>query len=80
MKQQQRAVGLTIGSGYVTVTEGGRVVVAKILGCEEEAGQERIYLDRLVHRSGEDELAGFAVAGAISTILTREVVANPADA
>lgn len=48
-------------------------VIAGILGVDrDESGEiETIWLDRLVHKVGEDEFVGWSVSGAVSSILRR---------
>lgn len=54
----------------VKVTTRSKSIVANILGREDTGnGQEMIYLDRLVHSIGQDEIAGIRCFGAVSTIL-----------
>lgn len=66
---------VTLGQGVVTVKRDGSsaVVLANILGTETAGGEEKIYLDRLVHKVWEGKLGEFAASGAISTVLTRPV-------
>lgn len=67
-------ISVTLGDGVVTFRREGvsSVTCAVILGREHGAdGAERIYLDRLVHRIGEERFSDWRVSGAISTILER---------
>ena len=65
----------TLGDGVVTVKADGRSApdVAHVLGREVEGGVERVYLDRLLHRAGQD-WGEWTATGAISTILARPLV------
>jgi hypothetical protein len=60
-----------IGDGVVVVKRKGSSLpaVANILGTLPGEDGQRVFLDRLVHRAFERELAGFPVSGAISSIL-----------
>lgn len=60
-----------IGDGVVVVKRKGssQPAVANILGMQPGEAGQRVYLDRLIHRAHERELAGFPVSGAISSIL-----------
>lgn len=62
----------TIGDGVVSVKADGRSApaIANILGREVVGGEERVYLDRLLHRPGQD-WGEWKASGAISTILSR---------
>jgi len=66
-------VTVLVGDDEVAVSRrrAGHSVVAKVLGREHSPGVERLYLDSLVHRPGEDCLGVWEVTGAISTVLTR---------
>lgn len=59
-----------IGDGVVVVKRKGSSlpVVANVLGMQPTEGGQRVFLDRLVHRTYERELGGFPVSGAISSI------------
>lgn len=60
-----------VGDGIVVVRRKGSSApaVANILGSEVTEGRTHLYLDRLVHKHYENELGGYAVSGAISSIL-----------
>lgn len=66
---------VTLGDGVAVIRRKGTsdCVVAGILGVEAGAqGEtETVYLDRIVHRIGESDFDGWAVSGAVSTILRR---------
>lgn len=61
-----------VGAGVVVVRREGSSgsAVANILGSEDKSGIRFIYLDRLVHKPFENELGGYSVSGAISTIIS----------
>lgn len=46
------------------------LVCAQVLGEEIRDSVRHIYADRLIHEPHEKKLGGFAVSGAISTILS----------
>jgi len=73
-----------VGDGVVVIRRKGSSVpaVAKILGSAERAGRRHLYLDRLVHKPHENELGGYPIHGAISSImvLPQAQVTVPADA
>lgn len=60
-----------VGDGVIVIRRKGSsaAAVANILGTEVTEGRTRLYLDRLVHKHYENELGGYAVSGAISSIL-----------
>lgn len=60
-----------VGDGVVVIRRKGSSApaVAKILGSEDRDGRTHLYLDRLVHKAYENELGGYVVSGAISSIL-----------
>ncbi|MDW3683218.1 hypothetical protein RA280_15950 [Cupriavidus sp. CV2] len=64
---------VSLGDGIVTVKRKGtqRLVIANVLGTVEADGVEVIYLDRLVHNHYENEMDGWMVAGAVTTLLSR---------
>lgn len=68
-----------VGDGVVVVRREGSSgsAVANILGSEDKSGIRFIYLDRLVHMPFENELGGYSVSGAISTII-HTAVPSPA--
>ena len=68
-------VDVVVGEGTVTVKREGsnRAVLAKILGTVEADGIEVICLDRLVHESHESKFGEWALAGAVTTLLSRPI-------
>ena len=64
-----------LGDGVVTVKADGRSApdVAQVLGREVQCGVETVYLDRLLHRPGQD-WGEWTATGAISTILARPLM------
>lgn len=68
-------VDVVVGEGTVTVKREGsnRAVLAKILGTVEVDGIEVICLDRLVHESHESTFGEWALAGAVTTLLSRAI-------
>lgn len=66
---------VTLGDGVVTIKRKGTssLIVANILGKIVEDKTESIFLDRLVHDSHETELGSFAVSGAVSSILKKQL-------
>ena len=64
---------VSLGDGIVTVKRKGtqRLVIANVLGSVEADGVEAICLDRLVHNHYENEMDGWRVAGAVTTLLSR---------
>jgi len=73
--RKAEATSVTLGDGVAVIRRKGtsECVVAGILGVEADAqGEtETVYLDRIVHRIGESDFEGWAVSGAVSTILRR---------
>lgn len=66
---------VVIGDGTVTVMRKGSseyCAVANILGTDrdENGNIHTMWLDRVVHFRNEVEFQGYAVSGAISTVLT----------
>jgi hypothetical protein len=61
-----------LGDGVVVVRRHGSSAsaVANILGTVQKEGIKLLFLDRLVHKPFENELGGYAIRGAISSILT----------
>ncbi|CAN7785671.1 hypothetical protein LJR034_008626 [Caballeronia sp. LjRoot34] len=55
-----------------------RAVLAKILGTVEVDGIEVICLDRLVHESHESTFGEWALAGAVTTLLSRPIATSVA--
>jgi hypothetical protein len=73
---------IKIGDGLVTIKRRGvsEVTVARLLGIEHDQRGEPVvlWLDRMVHEAREEELGGWKVYGAVSTILRRDPpVAQP---
>lgn len=68
-------VHVLVGPTAVAIRRSGRShdTVANILGVERDAGGQivTIWLDRLVHRPAETSFVGWAVSGAISSVLHR---------
>jgi hypothetical protein len=60
-----------IGDGVIVVRRKGASApaVANILGSITREGNVHLYLDRLVHKHFENEIGGYKVTGAISSIL-----------
>ncbi len=72
MRAKHSDVDVAFGDGTAVVRRGlsSSVAVANVLGRERDAaGREVVYLDRVVHFPGEKNFAGWAVSGAVSTIL-----------
>jgi hypothetical protein len=69
-------VDVVVGEGTVTVKREGSnsAVLAKILGTVEADGLEVLCLDRLVHEGHEVRFGDWALAGAVTTLLSRPVV------
>lgn len=65
-----------VGDGVVVVRRKGSsaAAIAAVLGRVNIEGGTFLFLDRLVHKPWEGTLGGYAVKGAISSIIT---VANP---
>lgn len=75
MKTSTEEATLAFGDGMVTLHRKGssQAVVANILGVLDGGTKEQsFYLDRLIHKSHETELASYAVHGAKTTILVRK--------
>jgi len=66
-------VSVVVGEGVVTVKREGsnRALLANILGTVEADGVEVLCLDRLVHESHEKQFGEWAIAGAVTTMLSR---------
>lgn len=60
-----------LGEGVVVVRRKGSSspAIANVLGSVATDGETMLYLDRLIHKPYESELGGYAVKGAISTIV-----------
>mgnify|MGYP000745875685 CR=1 FL=1 len=73
-------VTVTLGDGVVVLHRSGQSkrIVANVLGVERaDSGEiQKVWLDRLVHRTFESEFADWHVSGAVSTVLIRK--AQPA--
>lgn len=77
MKTSTEEATLTFGDGVVTLHRKGssQVVVANVLGVLVGGTNEQsFYLDRLIHKCHETELASHAVHGAKTTILVRKAL------
>lgn len=76
MAKEQKRVDVSVGDGVVVLKREGQSssVIAGILGMDrDEAGEiETIWLDRLVHKVGENQFVGWKVSGAVSTVLRRD--------
>lgn len=75
MKQNHHILSGTISIGTDSVVHRSQnstnATVAKLLGREVRDGLEIVYLDRLIHETHHSELDGWALSGAISTVLQR---------
>ncbi len=64
-----------MGDGSVTIRRSGRSapIVARVLGLDRnpEGDVIRLWLDRLVHRPGEEWTGDWSVRGAVSSIIER---------
>ena len=71
---------ISIGDGVATIKRRGTrgTTVAHILGTVEAEGLEVICLDRLVHGIFEDEMDGWHVSGAVTSVLARPIGPIPA--
>jgi len=60
-----------LGEGTVVLRRKGSSspAVANVLGSVRTATETLLYLDRLIHKPYESELGGYAVKGAISSIV-----------
>lgn len=60
-----------VGEGIVVVRRKGSSspAIANVLGSVPAESATLLYLDRLVHKPHENELGGYMVKGAISSIL-----------
>ena len=67
-------ISITVSGETAVVRRGtgSSVVIARVLGFESDSSQERIYLDRRVHRS-EDVCEDGELSGGYTTILSRAV-------
>lgn len=77
--RREEEVTVSIGDGVVVLRRSGssRAVVANILGIErtDPPIQTRIWLDRIVHRSGEKHFIGWDVSGPVVTTLESSAAA-----
>lgn len=64
---------IVIGDGVLTIRRKGSssTAVARILGRSGVGDEEKIYLDRLIHKPHESELGPYFVSGAVSSILQK---------
>jgi hypothetical protein len=71
MKVTSEEATITFGEGVVTLRRKGssQAIVANILGVVSGGKEQSFYLDRLIHKPHETELASYAVHGAKTTIL-----------
>ncbi|MCY1205009.1 hypothetical protein D9M68_139590 [compost metagenome] len=71
---------IAIGEGLATIKRRGTrgTTVAHILGTVEADGLEVVCLDRLVHGIFEDEMDGWHVSGAVTSVLARPIGPIPA--
>lgn len=69
-----------LGDGVVVVRRKGTSspAIANVLGSVEKDGFKYLYLDRLIHKPFENELGGYRVQGAISSIVLAPINAIPA--
>ncbi len=70
MKSKVPDLSVTFGEGVATVRRHGSssLITANVIGREILGGKTRVFLDRLIHRSG-DLAAGWGLEGCVSTIL-----------
>lgn len=70
---------ITLGEGVATIKRKGtrNTTVAQVLGVMESGGIEIICLDRLVHGIFEQEMDGWHVSGAVTTVLARPIGPKP---
>jgi hypothetical protein len=77
--RREEEVSVTLGDGVVVIRRTGssRAVVANILGIDpsDSPTPSRIWLDRLVHRPGEQSFIGWKVSGAVVTMLEQSLAA-----
>lgn len=69
-----------LGEGIVVVRRKGSSspAIANVLGSVPTENGTLLYLDRLVHQPHENELGGYAVKGAISSIvMVQNTIATP---
>ena len=68
-------IEVVIGDGSVAIRRSGRSapIVAQVLGLDRNPDGEvtRLWLDRLVHRPGEEWTGEWSVRGAVSSIVER---------
>ena len=69
---KESKVSVLVGDGVVTVKREGsnRALQANILGTIEADGAQVLCLDRLVHASHEQQFGEWALAGAVTTLLS----------
>lgn len=67
-------ISITISGDTAVVRRGtgSSVVIARVLGFESDGSQERVYLDRRVHRDA-DVCEDGELTGGYTTILSRAV-------
>lgn len=76
MSTTEAEANVHIGDSVVVVRRKGSSTpaVANVLGSEDVGGRRLIYLDRLIHKPFENELGGYSVTGAISTIIAASAI------
>ena len=76
MSTTEAEANVHIGDSVVVVRRKGQSMpaVANALGIEDVGGQRLFYLDRLIHKPFENELGGYSVTGAISTIIAANAI------
>ena len=75
-----RSVSVTVGEGVVTLRRSGQSspITANILGMDtdQEGNPTCIWLDRIVHQTGERHFTEWDVHGAVSSVLVRNDAAT----
>lgn len=68
---ETKEANVHLGDGIVVVRRKGSSspAIANVLGSVPGKSGTSLYLDRLIHKPYENELGGYAVNGAISSIL-----------
>lgn len=66
---------VSLGDGVAVIRYGksSRPTVVGVLGVDlgEDGKPVRVYLDRLIHRPREEQIGGWQISGAVSSILER---------
>lgn len=82
MREDKPEVTVALGEGVAVLRRSGQSkrIVANVLGVERsESGEvQKVWLDRLVHRTFESEFENWSVSGAVSTVMTRKTVPTEA--